>query len=107
MNLKGSRTEKNLELAIAEESKAQNAYLFFAEAANRGGLPLVADVFLDIAQNEEEHARAQFGFLGKIQDSRQNLEAAVRKERYERTSFYPECGRAAREEVRIQEEIGT
>ena len=49
MNLKGSRTEKNLELAIAEESKAQNAYLFFAEAANRGGLSLVVDVFLDIA----------------------------------------------------------
>jgi len=59
-----------LELAIAEESKAQNAYLFYAEAANRADLPLVADVFLDIAQNEEEHARAQFGFLGKIRDTR-------------------------------------
>ncbi len=98
MDLKGSRTEKNLELAIAEESKAQNAYLFYAEAANRAGLPLVADVFLDIAQNEEEHARAQFGFLGKIQDTRENLEAAVQKERYEQTSFYPECARAARED---------
>jgi uncharacterized protein (TIGR00369 family) len=98
MNLKGSKTEKNLELAIAEESKAQNAYRFYAEAANRANLPLVADVFLDIAQNEEEHARAQFGFLGKIKDTRDNLEDAVHKESYERTSFYPECARVAGEE---------
>jgi uncharacterized protein (TIGR00369 family) len=98
MDLKGSRTEKNLELAISEESKAKNAYLFYAEAAQREGLQLVADVFLDIARNEEEHARAQFGFLGKIRGSRENLQAAVDKERYERSTFYPQCAQAAREE---------
>ena len=60
MNLKESQTEKNLEMAFAAESRARNAYTYYAEAARKGGHPLVADAFLEIAKNEEEHARGHF-----------------------------------------------
>jgi uncharacterized protein (TIGR00369 family) len=98
MNLKGSRTEKNLEMAFAAESKARNAYTFYAAAAEKAGQTFVSDVFLEIAQNEEEHARGHYEFLGKIQDTQNNLETAVHGEHYECTTIYPEFAQTAREE---------
>ena len=98
MNLKGSQTEKNLEAAFAAESKARNAYTYYATAAEKLGQDFVSDAFLEIAKNEEEHARGHFEFLGKIQDTRTNLETAVHGEHYECTTIYPEFARTAREE---------
>ena len=98
MNLKGSQTEKNLEKAFAAESTARNAYTCYAEAARKGNHPLVADVFLEIAKNEEEHARAHLGFLQRIQDTQSNLETAVQGEHYEATTIYPGFAKTAREE---------
>ncbi len=98
MNLKGSRTEKNLEMAFAAESKARNAYTFYAAAAEKMGQTFVSEVFVEIAKNEEEHARGHYEFLGKIQDTQNNLETAVHGEHYEYTTIYPEFARTAREE---------
>jgi acyl-CoA hydrolase/ferritin len=98
MNFKGSKTEKNLEEAFADESQAQNTYRYYADAAEKAGQGPIADVFWEIAQNEGEHARAHFEFLGRIQDTRKNLEAVVRKEKYEGTVMYPELAKTAREE---------
>jgi len=98
MELNGSRTEKNLRAALADESQARNSYVFFAEQAKRMELPLVADVLLEIAQNEEEHARHFFQFLGGPQDVAQNLETSARKEHEEHTTFYPDFAQTAREE---------
>ena len=98
MDLRGSRTEKNLWAALAGESQARNSYVFFAEEARKAGLPLIADVFLEIAQNEEEHARHFFQFLGGPQDTARNLETSVRKEHEEHTLYYPDYARTAREE---------
>jgi len=98
VKLEGSRTQKNLLAAFSGESQARNAYTYYAEAARKAGQPLVADAFNDIAKNEEEHARAQLEFLGKIQDTGSNLEAALTGEHQERTAIYPEYARVAREE---------
>jgi uncharacterized protein (TIGR00369 family) len=98
MNLKGSRTEQNLERAFAAESKARNFYTYYAEAARKAGHPFIADAFMEIAQNEEEHARGHLGFLEKIQDTVTNLETAAHGEHYEATSIYPEFAQTAREE---------
>ena len=98
MNLEGSRTQKNLLAAFSGESQARNAYIYYAEAARKAGHPLIADAFIDIAKNEEEHARAQFEFLAKIKDTGSNLEAAIRGEHQECTTIYPEYARIAREE---------
>ncbi len=46
MDLKGSKTEKNLEAALADESRAQNTYGYYADAAQKAGHHYIADVFL-------------------------------------------------------------
>jgi rubrerythrin len=83
MNLKGSKTEKNLEDAFADESRAQNTYMYYADAARKEGHDPIADFFLEIAKNEGEHARTQFELLGRIKDTRANLKAVVQKEKYD------------------------
>lgn len=98
MDLQGSRTEQNLRTALAGESQARNSYVLFAEQARKEDLPLIADVFREIARNEEEHARHFFQFLGGLQDTAQNLKTSVRKEHEEHSLLYPEFARTAREE---------
>ncbi len=98
MNLKESGTEKNLENAFADESRAQNTYTYYADAARKAGHDHIADVFWEIAQNEGEHARTHFEFLGHIKDTRKNLEAVAQREKYEGTVMYPEFAKTAREE---------
>ncbi len=98
MNLKGSQTEKNLEAAFAAEAKARNAYHYYAVAAEKEGLSFISDAFLEIAKNEEEHARGHFEFLGKVQDTLANLETAVHGEAYEYNTIYPGFAKTAREE---------
>jgi acyl-CoA hydrolase len=98
MNLKGSKTEQNLEKAFAAESKARNFYTYYAETARKASQPFIADAFMEIAHNEEEHARSHMGFLEKVQDTVTNLETAAHGEHYEATSIYPDFARTAREE---------
>ncbi|MGB7575689.1 MAG: rubrerythrin family protein, partial [Thermodesulfobacteriota bacterium] len=90
MSLKESKTEKNLEDAFADESRTQNTYTYYADAARKEGHDHIADVFLEIAKNEGEHARTQFELLGRIKDTRANLKAVVQKEKYEGAVMYPE-----------------
>jgi acyl-CoA hydrolase/ferritin len=98
MNFKGSKTEKNLEEAFADESRAQNTYMYYADAARKAGHDAIADVFWEIAQNEGEHARRHFEFLDRIMDTRKNLETVLRREKYEGAVMYPEFAKTAREE---------
>ncbi len=98
MELRESKTEKNLLAAFAGESQARNTYCFYAEVARKAGYSLVADVFDEIAANEVEHARYFFDFLGKAQETPKNLETAMQKEHAEHTTFYPEFAKNAREE---------
>lgn len=74
MNLKGSKTEKNLFKTFAGESRARNKYNFYGDKAREEGLMWVADIFDETAHNEKAHARRVFkGFLHKIEDSEDNL----------------------------------
>lgn len=73
MELRESKTEKNLLAAFAGESQARNTYCFYAEVARKAGDSLVADVFDEIAANEVEHARYFFEFLGKSPRNSQEL----------------------------------
>ena len=98
MEFAGSRTRKNLEVAFAGESQACEAYMYYAEAAKKAGHYPIADIFLEIAQNEGEHAKAHFESLGRIKDTRTNLELVAQSEKYEGTLMYPEFARTAREE---------
>ncbi|MGQ9712508.1 MAG: rubrerythrin [Desulfotomaculales bacterium] len=98
MDLKGSRTEKNLWAAFAGESQARNKYTYFASVARREGYEQIAAVFEETAHNEKEHAKRILKFLGGIGSTEANLEAAAGGENYEWTSMYPEFEKVAREE---------
>jgi rubrerythrin len=101
MELKGSKTEKNLQAAFAGESQARNKYTYFASQAKKEGYEQIAAIFLDTADNEKEHAKLWFKYLqpnGEIQNTAENLAAAAAGENYEWTDMYAGFAKTAREE---------
>jgi rubrerythrin len=111
MQLKGSRTEKNLLTAFAGESQARNRYTYFASQARKEGYVQIADVFEETANQEKEHAKRFFKLLpggeaevegafpsGVIGTTAENLEAAAAGEGHEWGKLYPSFASVAREE---------
>ena len=109
--LKGTRTEKNLLTAFAGESQARNRYTYFAGQAKKDGLVQIADIFLETADQEKEHAKRFFKFLeggeveitcafpaGVIGVTLANLKAAAAGEHYEHTTMYPGFAKIADDE---------
>ncbi len=108
---KGSETEKNLLAAFAGESQARNRYTYFASAARAEGYEQIADIFLETAANEKEHAKVFFNHLqggeavitagypaGKIGKTKENLEAAAAGEKMEWTTIYVDFAKIAKDE---------
>lgn len=100
MNLKGSKTEANLQAAFAGESQARNKYTYFASKAKKEGFEQIAAIFLETAENEKEHAKMWYKFLngGEINSTAENLKDAAAGENYEWTNMYAEFAKTAREE---------
>ena len=98
MELKGSKTEKNLITAFAGESEARNKYTYFASVAKKQGYEQIAAIFLKTAENEKEHAKMWFKELGLLGDTAANLAAAAAGENYEWTDMYATFAREAEEE---------
>lgn len=98
MELKGSRTEKNLWAAFAGESQARNKYTYFASKAKKEGYVQIANIFEETANNEKEHAKIWFKLVSQIGTTAENLKAAAQGENEEWTSMYPEFAKVAREE---------
>ena len=96
--LKGSRTEKNLQEAFAGESQARNKYTYFASAARKEGYEQIAAVFEETAGNEKEHAKIWFKLLDGIGDTAKNLKEAAAGEHYEWTEMYKGFADVAKEE---------
>ena len=110
-SIKGTKTEKNLLAAFAGESQARNRYTYFASAARKEGFEQIANIFLETAENEKEHAKIFFKHLeggdveitaaypaGVIGDTKSNLEAAAAGENMEWTTLYANFAKIAREE---------
>ena len=98
MELKGSKTEKNLWEAFAGESQARNKYTYFASKAKKEGYEQIASLFLETADNEKEHAKIWFKLLNGIGTTAENLVEAAGGENYEWTDMYAEFARVAEEE---------
>ena len=100
MELKGSKTEKNLMEAFAGESQARNKYTYFASKAKKEGYEQIAAIFQETADNEKEHAKLWFKLLngGAIGSTEENLKAAAAGENYEWTDMYAEFAKTAKEE---------
>ena len=100
MELKGSKTEKNLWTAFAGESQARNKYTYYASKARKDGYVQIANIFEETAGNEKEHAKLWFKYLkgGEIPDTITNLKDAADGENYEWTDMYAQMAKDAREE---------
>jgi rubrerythrin len=98
MELKGSKTEKNLWEAFAGESQARNKYDYFASKAKKEGYGQIAAIFQETALNEKEHAKLWFKALDGIKDTPANLLAAAAGEHEEWTDMYKRMSEEAKEE---------
>ena len=111
MELKGSRTEKNILTAFAGESQARNRYTYFASQARKDGFVQISSIFEETANQEKEHAKRLFKLLeggeveiqagfpaGVIGTTAENLRAAAGGEHYEWEEMYPSFAGVAREE---------
>lgn len=100
MELKGSKTEKNLQTAFAGESQARNKYTYYASKARKEGYEQIAAIFEETAANEKEHAEIWFKYLhgGKVPTTAENLADAAAGENYEYTDMYKTMAQEAREE---------
>lgn len=100
MDLKGTKTEKNLMEAFAGESQARNKYTFFASKAKKEGYEQIAAIFQETADNEKEHAKMWFKLLngGDIPTTAENLKAAANGENFEWTDMYERMAKEAKEE---------
>ena len=110
-SIKGTQTEKNLLAAFAGEAQARNRYTFYASQARKEGYEQIANIFMETAENEKEHAEVFFGYLeggdveitgsfpaGVIGDTLANLKAAAEGEKMEWSIIYAEAEKTAREE---------
>ena len=100
MELKGSKTEKNLMEAFAGESQARNKYTYFASKAKKEGYEQIASIFQETADNEKEHAKLWFKLLnnGEVPNTVENLKAAAKGENFEWTDMYERMAKEAKEE---------
>ena len=98
MELKGTKTEKNLMAAFAGESQARNKYTYFASVAKKEGFEQIAAIFQQTADNEKEHAKMWFKELKGIGSTADNLKAAAEGENYEWTDMYAQFAKEAEEE---------
>ncbi len=98
--LKGTKTEQNLQQAFAGESMARNKYTYFASKARKDGYEQIAAILEETAQNEKEHAKLWYKLLngGEISDTMANLKEAADGENYEWTDMYSHMAEEAEAE---------
>jgi len=113
------QTIKNLAQAFVGESQARNRYTMYAKIAQREGFEQIADIFLQTAEQEREHASWLMKLInqlkGKVSENLdkisieagvptilkntvENLKAAIAGENHEYTKMYPEFADLAEKE---------
>ena len=110
-SIKGTKTEKNLLASFAGESQARNRYTYFASAARKEGFEQIANIFIETAENEKEHAKVFFKYLeggdveiaasypaGMIKETKTSLEEAAACENLEWTTLYSDFVKIAKNE---------
>jgi rubrerythrin len=97
--IKGTKTEKNLNVAFAGESQARVKYQFYASKAKKEGYEQIAAIFQETSDNEKEHAKIWYKLLHDgVADTMTNLKDAADGENYEYTDMYAKFAAEAREE---------
>lgn len=98
MELKGSKTEKNLWEAFAGEAQARVKYEYFASQAKKDGFEQISAFFAETSANEKEHAKLWFKALEELGSTTENLLSAAQGENYEWTEMYENFAKDAEEE---------
>lgn len=100
MEFKGSKTEKNLQIAFSGEAQARTKYTYYASQAAKEGYEQIAALFMETAENEKEHAKLWFKYLhgGSVPSTIDNLADAAAGENYEWTDMYKNMAEEALEE---------
>ena len=97
--IKGTKTEKNLNAAFSGESQARVKYQFYASKAKKEGYEQIAAIFQETSDNEKEHAKIWYKLLHDgVADTMTNLKDAADGENYEYTDMYAKFAAEAREE---------
>jgi rubrerythrin len=102
-------TLENMQAAFNGETNAHNRYLSFAKQADSEGYGEVASLFRAAARAENVHASNHAVVIKKmgatphatldvldIKSTRENLQAAIKGETYERDTMYPDFLKQAR-----------
>ena len=113
------KTLENLARAFVGESQARNRYTIYASVAKKAGFLQIANVFLETAEQEKEHAEWFFKMMQefvekewveiqyidvetttmiKFGDTAMNLQTAISGEYEEWADIYPEFAKVAEEE---------
>lgn len=113
--LKGTKTAENLMKSFAGECQARTRYTYYSSIAKKEGYVQIANIFMETAEQEKEHAKRFYKFLKDSfideaieinasypvsfhQETAKNLKAAANGELEEWSKDYPEFARTAREE---------
>jgi rubrerythrin len=112
-------TLKNLYKAFIGESQARNRYTMYAKQAKKDGYEQLADVFLETAEHEREHAKQLSKMINQLVEkmgkeqqeivvdaggnanfgtTEQNLEGSIAGESHETNEMYPSFSAIAKEE---------
>lgn len=108
--LVGTQTWQCLMNSFAGESQARNRYTFFSEVARKEGFEQIANLFLETADNEREHAKLFYKHLGSgrlqvngtysfhLGTTIENLKHAAAGEHEEYSDLYLNCAKTAESE---------
>lgn len=111
MKLEHSETLQCLVNAFAGESQARNRYTFYSKVAKQEGFEQIAQIFIDTAENEREHAKLFYNHIPNTEHltvtgaypffcgtTYENLKAAASGEREEWEILYKNSAQAAKAE---------
>ncbi|MCI1273374.1 MAG: rubrerythrin family protein [Clostridiaceae bacterium] len=105
-----SQTRQQLINSFAGESMARNRYTFFSKIAKNEGYEQISGIFLETADNEKEHAKLFYKFIGNTSaqvdgfypfeygNTMENLLSAIAGEKEESDILYYNGEQIAKEE---------
>jgi VIT1/CCC1 family predicted Fe2+/Mn2+ transporter/rubrerythrin len=96
----GTRTDANLQVALAGEADANRRYLAYGIQALNEGRPDIAQLFFEAAGAETIHALAHLKTMGVVRSTRENLHTAATGEMLEIDVVLPRMIREAEEDGR-------
>lgn len=100
MDLKSSKSWKNIEAALNQEALAYIEYTYYGQQAAKDGYTQISELFFETADNELHHGKLLFKRLhdGAVPHTLDNLHAAYESEKMEWDKNYVKYAKDAREE---------